>query len=93
MPLDVRERIVLMVSEIVTNAIVHAHSAVEILTDRGATTIRIAITDTGAGNPTLRNPSPLDTHGRGLHIVEALSDQWGAEQTPHSKTVWFAVEL
>jgi hypothetical protein len=43
-----------------------------------------------AGVPTLRHPARQDEHGRGLEIVDQLSDSWGCDQIPglHAKSVW-----
>jgi anti-sigma regulatory factor (Ser/Thr protein kinase) len=95
LPADMVERIVLMVSELVTNVIVHAQTAVELelLQEIGDKRVRIVVTDEGGGRPNPRAPSNLEAHGRGLQIVEALSDQWGIEYLPNSKSVWFSVDL
>ncbi len=84
-----------MMSELATNAIVHAATGFEVSIDRSADWLRIAVTDVGGGEPELQSPSSSDPHGRGLQIVKELSDEWGMiDNEDHSgKTVWCAVRL
>lgn len=79
------------VSEIVTNAVVHAKSHAEVSMRAGEGVLRFDVRDVGSsGIPTIRPPaSPDDTHGRGLLLVEALSDRWGTIGEGDSKVVWF----
>lgn len=91
-PGSVLEAITLMVSELATNSIRHGGSGFRL---RIATThkeIRVEVTDSAGGEPRMRFPAPDEPHGRGLQIVEMLSDAWGVEQ-PRSrgKTVWFTI--
>lgn len=92
-PTDVVDRVVLMVSELMTNAIVHANSSAELAADVDTFGVRITVTDAGGGRPTPRTPSDFEAHGRGLRVVEALSDRWGIEYLPNSKSVWFSVQI
>jgi anti-sigma regulatory factor (Ser/Thr protein kinase) len=95
LPDDVRESAELMMSELATNAVVHAGTGFEVCIERTATFLRVDVTDVGHGEPRLRSPSMSEPHGRGLQIVKELSDQWGSlEDADHSgKTVWFLVRL
>ena len=87
------ESVPLIVSELATNSIRHAGTGFELEIDVTEERIRIAVTDTGAGEPKVRSPKPSDTSGRGLRIVELLADEWGVvPSTPRQgKTVWFVV--
>jgi anti-sigma regulatory factor (Ser/Thr protein kinase) len=82
------DAIELMVSELATNSVRHANSDFELAID-SKDQIRVEVRDSGGGQPTLRSPAPLDTSGRGLRIVEAMSDTWGIIPTSDGKTVWF----
>ncbi len=95
LPEDIRESAVLMMSELATNAVVHTLTGFEVCIDRSATQVRVEVADVGEGEPRLRSPSSSEPHGRGLRIVEELSDQWGmVESDDHAgKSVWFAVRL
>jgi anti-sigma regulatory factor (Ser/Thr protein kinase) len=81
----------LMVSELATNSVKHAHSSFKVSIDDARGEIRVEVRDTGRGQPVLRSPAPLEPSGRGLRIVEALARAWGTVDSPHGKTVWFTL--
>jgi anti-sigma regulatory factor (Ser/Thr protein kinase) len=81
----------LMVSELATNSVKHAHSAFEVSIDDSRGEIRVEVRDTGRGQPVLRSPTPIEPSGRGLRIVDALSRAWGSMDSPEGKTVWFTL--
>ncbi len=86
-PRETVETVELIASELATNAVRHAR------TDFGMTIetngeIRIEVRDSGPGRPTALSPKPSELTGRGLRIVEALSDVWGVTLRPDGKTVW-----
>jgi anti-sigma regulatory factor (Ser/Thr protein kinase) len=88
----VREAVELMVSELATNAIRHAGVGFQLTIARQRDVIRVEVTDPGGGRPTPRSPGPDEPTGRGLRIVEMLSDAWGVEPTAgRGKTVWFTM--
>jgi hypothetical protein len=92
---EIREAIVLMVSELATNAVVHAVSGFDVLIDRSSAQVRVSVTDEGRGVPMLHTPEIDEPHGRGLRVVQALSHRWGTiEQTGGlGKSVWFTIDL
>jgi anti-sigma regulatory factor (Ser/Thr protein kinase) len=77
----------LVVSELVTNAIVHAGTEIELTVVVRSDAIRIEVTDLGGGLPKSSDPDE-GTTGRGLPIVEALSCGWGVVELGAGKTVW-----
>jgi CheY-like chemotaxis protein len=81
----------LLVSEIVTNAVVHARSTSRVSIVESGPALRVEVTDWGDGAVMLREVSSSAIGGRGLHIVDALADLWGTVATPRRKTVWFEV--
>ena len=85
------DEVELMVSELATNCVQHAKSSFELAIEVAPRLIRVEAHDGGAGAPTLRSPSPTEPTGRGLRIVEAMSDSWGIIPRPQGKTVWFTV--
>lgn len=84
----------LLASEVLANAVDHSHGDVSVVSTRlvgGA--LRVEIVNVGTGWPALRHPAPLDEHGgRGLLIVDALAEAWGASTGEGSVTsVWFVL--
>lgn len=88
--LDVRQSVELMVSELVTNGIRHGQTSFDLVIALTADEIRVEVTDHGGGTPEMRFPGPDEPTGRGLQIVDMLSEEWGVESSgPAGKTVWF----
>ncbi|MCK8679634.1 MULTISPECIES: ATP-binding protein [Streptomyces] len=89
---DVSDGVMLVVSELVTNAVVHtaSHRVVCELRDCGEQ-LRIAVQDEGcpAAGPRLRRAAPEEC-GRGLMLVDAVSTAWGAYDARHGvgRVVW-----
>jgi anti-sigma regulatory factor (Ser/Thr protein kinase) len=82
----------LMVSELATNCIRHANTAFVLTLLERSGQIRVEVTDSAGGTPFLRSPGPDDPTGRGLQIVELLSEDWGVERKPPADTtVWFTL--
>ncbi len=89
---EVIEAAELMVSELATNSIRHVRSGFELTIVRAAAQIRVEVRDFGGGIPELQLPGPDDLGGRGLRIVEMLSDSWGyTAGSAEGKTVWFTL--
>lgn len=82
----------LLVTELVTNAIVHTASAplleVEVY-DEG---VRVAVHDHDPTVPTRRTPDRTRPGGRGIVLLEELSSRWGVQPAEDGKVVWFEVE-
>lgn len=99
----------LLVSELVTNAVIHAGTPadIEIGCSKGSgetssgsaptSTVRISVSDgvtTGVDPDAPHGPVPVGAaSGRGLHIVDALADRWGVSVGDEGKTVWFELVL
>jgi serine/threonine-protein kinase RsbW len=91
--------VVLVATELVTNAIRHA----EPLADGEVTVawrvdgreVLVRVTDGGGSSrPRVRHPSPRETSGRGLALVETLARRWGVEDADDpggATTVWAAL--
>lgn len=77
----------LVVSELLTNVVLHtAHPPILRLVPDGAL-LRIEVEDGGAGSPETREPAGADG-GYGLRIVHAVAEHWGVRETPGGKAVW-----
>jgi serine/threonine-protein kinase RsbW len=92
-PNETLDAIELMVSELATNCVQHAQSDFEIEVGVSPREIRVEARDTGEGRPAPRSPGPSEPTGRGLRIVEAMSDSWGIIPGARGKAVWFALSL
>lgn len=89
---EVCEAVELMVSELATNCILHVKTSFQLLIDRSPEEIRVEVTDEGGGVPVMHDPGPDDPRGRGLRIVDMLSEHWGVEhRSLRGKTVWFTL--
>jgi CheY-like chemotaxis protein/anti-sigma regulatory factor (Ser/Thr protein kinase) len=84
-----RDEVELLATELVNNAVVHAGSPVLVTVKRRGETLRLEVTDIGEGLPDRDDAALTDTSGRGLLLVDAISDDWGTAVNGHAKTVWF----
>jgi phosphoserine phosphatase RsbU/P len=84
----------LLVSELVTNAVVHAASAVEVevAVDEAGMVVRVRDADTGPLVSRAGGGTELDEGGRGFMLVDRLAHTWGTEHSGGRKTVWFRLE-
>ena len=89
---DVNLRLATVVSELVTNAILHARTAFVVTVSPEREKIRVAVYDESASFPIRRAYDAPHPTGRGLRIVEALADRWGVDEHPAGKTIWFELE-
>lgn len=86
---ELAEIAALLVTELVTNAVVHARTEVTLRIQRHEAVVRFEVHD---GSPRSLAPRPADTgaaDGRGLQLVDKLADAWGSDTDPAGKTVWF----
>jgi anti-sigma regulatory factor (Ser/Thr protein kinase) len=81
----------LVVTELVTNAVQHAHGSPTIrlqLTLSQAGRLRLSVTDHSTALPAARAFDPAAHRGRGLHLVGQLTNRWGVHRTRTGKLVW-----
>lgn len=79
----------LLTSEVVTNAVLHGDGTVMVRAHTGDGRLRVEVQDDGDGAPVLQDAARDSEGGRGLALVAALADDWGVEQVPGGKFVWF----
>lgn len=96
---DIIDDAVVLTSELVTNAVVHAGTAADVLCLRSEEGVRIEVADRYPereiplqGSP-VNMGSPDREGGRGLQLCAALAGRWGVEYTPTQKQVWFQLAL
>ncbi|GAA2273628.1 ATP-binding protein [Streptomyces ruber] len=88
------EDAVLLVSELVGNAVRHTGARVFGLRMRHRRGwIRVEIRDPSRGLPCLMPVQETDVSGRGLFLVDKLSDRWGVDLLPRGKTTWFEMRV
>lgn len=83
----------LLVSELVTNSLLHAASDVLVHVDLDDQLVRVGVADRSTTVPVRRQYGAQAATGRGLELVEALATRWGIDTGPEGKTAWFEVSL
>lgn len=81
------DAVLLTVSELVTNAHVHAHSAAQLVLTWDTRCLHVVVHDSSRELPTPRPPSTQRLGGRGMLLVDALADGWEARPCPDGKIV------
>lgn len=79
---------VLLVSELVVNAVRHAGTPLQVHVLDVGDALRLSVTDYSRDMPQPRDAGLLDEGGRGLMLVELMSRRWGIEMTGDGKTIW-----
>ncbi len=87
----VGEDAAIVVSELATNAVLHARSDFVVALALDGDTVRISVSDASSHLPVVQEPSPTTISGRGLVLVSALGARWGTQPVGDGKEVW--VEL
>ena len=90
---DLRANASLLISEVVTNAVLHASGPVTVEVQHKGSAYRIAVSDTSRTPPTEKGYRTDDATGRGLQLLECLAAAWGWKRTGTGKVVWFDVPL
>jgi anti-sigma regulatory factor (Ser/Thr protein kinase) len=84
---------VLMVSEMVTNVLVHTDGhallVAEVARGDAARRLRVEVADTSDELPHRRRPGEMASSGRGLLLMEILADAWGVDPRGEGKSIWF----
>ncbi|MFE9451819.1 ATP-binding protein [Streptomyces sp. NPDC006739] len=84
---ETADAVILAVSELVTNAHLHAHSSAQLVLTWDQKCLHLAVHDASPELPTPRRPGDEQTGGRGMLLLDALADRWEARPCPHGKTV------
>ncbi|MEU0371701.1 ATP-binding protein [Streptomyces sp. NPDC006283] len=86
--------VLLLVSEVVTNACTHGGTPCELRMDRGPGRVWVQISDTSAAGPRpIGRHRPARAFGHGVYLLERLSAEWGWVRRGTGKAVWFAVSI
>jgi anti-sigma regulatory factor (Ser/Thr protein kinase) len=96
---DYAELAELIVSELVTNALVHGNGQIEVHLSYARGSLRAAVHDCGAGRPVRQHPAADSESGRGLELIDGLIEPYGGTRGVvddgdcRGKTVYVAVAL
>ncbi|GAB2939550.1 SpoIIE family protein phosphatase [Streptomyces heilongjiangensis] len=96
---DIVDDAVVLTSELVTNAVVHAGTSADVLCLRAEDGVRIEVADRYPEREIPLQSSPVNMGspdregGRGLQLCAAMAGRWGVEYTPTHKQVWFQLDL
>nr|WP_246613643.1 SpoIIE family protein phosphatase [Actinoplanes bogorensis] len=81
---------ILCTSELTTNALLHAGTPAQVHIDLNAERLLVSVADTGTRGSVIRaHADTMSSRGRGLGLIEELSDSWGTDPTVRGTTVWF----
>lgn len=87
------EAVALPVSELTTNAVLHAGTPVRLSVFRYDGVLRVEVSDDDTSPPRLVDPDPMRSGGRaggrGIMLVDALGQRWGVDADEWGKTIWF----
>jgi two-component sensor histidine kinase len=89
---SVLDEALLMVSELVTNAVSHGAPPITVkVSCEESEGMVVRVSDGSDRIPKPAEPEPHAENGRGLFLVDVLSSRWGVEPTEEGKEVWFAL--
>lgn len=86
---DVVDEVALLVSELVTNAILHAGSSIDVELSADPRCVRVEVRDRSTVAPVVHDYGDEAATGRGVAMVEMVADRWGVDVRPDGKAVWF----
>ena len=82
------DAVMLVISELVTNAVRQGDGVVKITLEVAEGTLLVEVFDSGHRMPTLSESAVDSTRGRGLQLIATVSDDWGVREELGGKTVW-----
>lgn len=86
-----RDLALVLTSELVTNAVVHARTQVDVRVEVEPDHMRVEVTDSDPRLPLPSARAPDAPGGRGLFLVQKLASAWGTDTCPGGKVVWFTL--
>lgn len=88
-------RVAVVVTELVSNAVIHARSRPFLTVGLDGPAIVVQVADDGPGQPVLQSVDSVETSGRGLALVDQMAESWGVAPRPDGpgKVVWARVLL
>lgn len=89
---DLEDTACLLVSELVSNVVLHAETDLDVRLRRIDGRVRVEVHDRDPRLPQRKFYSPTSATGRGLVFIDQLSQAWGADPLPGGKMVWFELD-
>ena len=80
---------VLLTSELLSNAYLHARSPTVLTVGLEDHTLRVEVSDVAETQPEPREAGPSATGGRGMRLIDTVAQRWGVQQRTGGKSVWF----
>ena len=90
---DVVDVAALLATELATNSVLHAGSAIDVQVTVTCKHLRVEVCDAHPSSPHRLHADLYGTYGRGLALVEQMSDRWGVSPRAAGKGVWFSLDL
>ena len=87
-PPEAIEVAALLITELVTNAVLHARTPIVVVVESSPGVVFLAVNDEAAGDPIARDYGVDAATGRGIKLVRELSSRWGVERLDPGKRVW-----
>lgn len=83
--------VLLLTSEVVTNALLHSGTPLRVLVERDGAGVRVSVQDGSVVPPVQRRHSTTASTGRGVQLLGSVADEWGWQPIATGKLVWFRV--
>jgi anti-sigma regulatory factor (Ser/Thr protein kinase) len=83
----------LLVSELVSNVVLHAHTPLEVSVRLRDSHIRVSVADESPLIPAIKQYAPDAVTGRGLTMIDSAAERWGIDEIADGKAVWFEMSL
>ena len=93
LPREHVEAALVMVSELVTNVMVHTEAAPRVVVSADDDHVVVEVVDDDPAEPVVREPDPTRVGGNGLRIVDSWAERWGVRRLERGKVVWFAIPV
>ena len=87
-PPEAIEIAALLITELVTNAVLHARTPIVVVIESSPGTVFLAVNDEAATEPIARDYAIDAATGRGIKLVRELSTRWGVDRSGDGKRVW-----
>lgn len=83
----------LLVTELVTNAVLHARTAIVLVVDVAPGRVLLRVGDGSNAKPVLRDHGTDASTGRGIALVDELASSWGVDRSRRGKEVWCEIDF